>query len=134
MVQTVIVIWHAIAVPKPINSACPFRNEGEPIECREHQNRLTMLTAERSGNRVGMGLPLRLGVRCRLWGVCSLCNPQNVENKGKSQLLPKVCGTGTMVLMPVPSTQTVRPFAASAPWCAAVSIPRAPPLTTVTPT
>jgi len=40
---------------------------------------------------------------------------------------------GNTMLMPVPSTATVRPFAASAPWCDAVSMPRAPPLTTVTP-
>ena len=35
--------------------------------------------------------------------------------------------------MPVPMTAMVRPLACNAPWCAAVSMPRAPPLTTVTP-
>jgi hypothetical protein len=34
---------------------------------------------------------------------------------------------------PEPMTAIVRPFAASAPWCAAVSIPRASPLITVNP-
>ena len=52
----VIVFLHAIAVPKPIISACAFRNEGKPIECRNRQNRLTMLTAKRSGNGLAMGL------------------------------------------------------------------------------
>ena len=64
---------------------------------------------------LGRGLVLRLAVRFVPWGCLSIKGSNVFENKGESQLLPKVRETGTIILIPVPSTATVLPLAASAP-------------------